>query len=198
MRVRAALQLVLFSLAFTGMFSPAYALTEQELVAKLESAGYSQIRDLKPTAEGTAVKAVKDGKEVTLLVDSNGQFQERQEIGSANPPQLTPVQPERRPEQSKQFRDQERTSAEDVQVGRDWRTRQGDSDRLGQRRMGRTNDEDDLDHRTVGRNWQMQRDDGRRDFDEDRRRYYYDDRPRVRVKICREYEDGREVCRYRN
>jgi hypothetical protein len=60
-----------------GVFSPAYALTEQELRAKLESAGYSQIRDIKSTAEGTAVKAMKDGKEVSLVVDSSGQIRER-------------------------------------------------------------------------------------------------------------------------
>jgi len=61
-----------------GCFSPAYALTQQELVAKLEAAGYSQIRDIKTTAEGTAVKATKNGKEVSLVVDSSGQVKERQ------------------------------------------------------------------------------------------------------------------------
>jgi hypothetical protein len=60
-----------------GVFSPAHALTQQELVAKLEAAGYSQIRDIKSTAEGTAVKATKDGREVSLVVDSSGQIQER-------------------------------------------------------------------------------------------------------------------------
>ena len=54
-------------------------LTQQELVAKLESAGYSQIRDIKSTAEGTAVKAMKNGKEVSLVVDSGGQIKERQQ-----------------------------------------------------------------------------------------------------------------------
>jgi hypothetical protein len=57
--------------------TPAHALTQQELVAKLEAAGYSQIREIKSTAEGTAVKAVKNGKEVSLVVDSNGKIQER-------------------------------------------------------------------------------------------------------------------------
>jgi hypothetical protein len=61
-----------------GFLSPAYALTQQELVAKLEAAGYSQIRDIKTTAEGTAVKATKNGKEVSLVVDSGGQVKERQ------------------------------------------------------------------------------------------------------------------------
>jgi hypothetical protein len=69
---------VLYSLAMVGVFSPAHALTQQELVAKLESAGYSQIREIKSTAEGTAVKAMKNGKGVSLVVDSSGQVQERQ------------------------------------------------------------------------------------------------------------------------
>jgi hypothetical protein len=193
MSARAMFQSILFSLAMVGIFSPASALTQQELIAKLESAGYSQIREVKSTAEGITVKAMKNGKEVSLVVDSSGQFQERQEMGSspaANPPALTSVQPERSPRQSEQSRDQERKSAEDVQVGRDWRVEQRDGDRMGQRRMGRMNDEDDSDHRTVGRNWRMQRDHGRG--------YYDEDRPRTRVKICTEYENGDEVCRYRN
>ena len=64
-------------IACSGVLSPAHALTQQELVAKLESAGYSQIREIKSTAEGTSVKAMKNGKEVSLVVDSSGQIQER-------------------------------------------------------------------------------------------------------------------------
>jgi hypothetical protein len=60
-----------------GVFSPAHALTEQEFVAKLKAAGYSQIGEIKSTAEGTVVNAVKDGKEVHLLVDGTGQIKER-------------------------------------------------------------------------------------------------------------------------
>jgi hypothetical protein len=60
-----------------GVLSPAHALTQQELIAKLESAGYSQIREIKSTAEGIAVKAMKNGKEVSVVVDSSGQIQER-------------------------------------------------------------------------------------------------------------------------
>jgi hypothetical protein len=67
----------LCTVVMVGVFSPAHALTQQELVAKLEAAGYSQIRDIKSSAEGTAVKATKDGKEVSLVVDSSGQIQER-------------------------------------------------------------------------------------------------------------------------
>ncbi|UVO29698.1 PepSY domain-containing protein [Bradyrhizobium arachidis] len=60
-----------------GIFSPALALTQEELVAKLQAAGYSQVRDIKSTAEGISVKATKDGKDVSLVVDSSGQFKER-------------------------------------------------------------------------------------------------------------------------
>jgi hypothetical protein len=60
-------QSVLFYVAMVGIFSPAYALTEQELKAKLESAGYSQIRDVKSTAEGTVVKAMKTAKKYPSL-----------------------------------------------------------------------------------------------------------------------------------
>ena len=59
------------------VFSPAHALTEQEIVAKLKAAGYSQIGEIRSTAEGTVVNAVKDGKEVHLLVDGTGQMKER-------------------------------------------------------------------------------------------------------------------------
>lgn len=64
-------------LALLGILSPAHALTQQELVAKLEAAGYTQVSDIKSTAEGTAVKAVKNGKEVRLVVDSSGQIKEQ-------------------------------------------------------------------------------------------------------------------------
>ncbi|WP_439400272.1 hypothetical protein ACRQ5Q_42710 (plasmid) [Bradyrhizobium sp. PMVTL-01] len=58
-------------------FSPAHALTQEELVAKIQAAGYSQVKDVKSTAEGTTAKAMKNGKPVTLVVDSSGQIKER-------------------------------------------------------------------------------------------------------------------------
>jgi hypothetical protein len=60
-----------------AVVSPAHALTQEELVAKLQSAGYSQIRDIKSTPEGTSVKATKDGKDVSLVVDSSGKVKEQ-------------------------------------------------------------------------------------------------------------------------
>src|SRR4051812_32866007 len=101
----------------------------------------------------------------STLVPSFAQEQEKSPLPSR--PQTTPVQPERTPQQSEVSREQDRKSAEDVQIGRDWRAeREGDRmGRMGERRM---NDPNDWDHRTVGRNWQMQRDDGRGYYDEDR------------------------------
>jgi hypothetical protein len=78
MSVKAVFRSILCSLVMVGVFSPARALTQQELVAKLEAAGYSQVRDIKSTAEGIAVKATMNGKEVSLVVDSSGQVKQRQ------------------------------------------------------------------------------------------------------------------------
>jgi hypothetical protein len=47
------------------------------LVAKIQAAGYSQVSDIKSTAEGITAKAVKNGKPVTLVLDSSGQIKER-------------------------------------------------------------------------------------------------------------------------
>ena len=77
MSTRAVPQVVLWCLMMVGICSPAHALTQEELVAKLEAAGYSQVRDIKSTAEGISVKATKDGKDISLVVDSSGQVKER-------------------------------------------------------------------------------------------------------------------------
>lgn len=77
MIVASATLVPIAGLGAIGAFLPARALTQQELEAKLASSGYSQIRDVKPTAKGTALKATKNGKEVPLVVDSSGQIQER-------------------------------------------------------------------------------------------------------------------------
>ncbi|MBR0692822.1 PepSY domain-containing protein [Bradyrhizobium lablabi] len=76
MRTRTILRAVL-SLAIAGGLSPAIALTQEELVARIQAAGYSQVSDIKSTAEGTTVKAMKNGKQVRLVVDSGGQIKEQ-------------------------------------------------------------------------------------------------------------------------
>ena len=66
-------------LALVAGLSPAHALTQEELVAKIQAAGYSQVRDIKSTAEVTTAKAMKNGKEVRLVVDSGGRIKEQQD-----------------------------------------------------------------------------------------------------------------------
>jgi hypothetical protein len=76
MRTRAIFRTVLL-LAIAGVPSSAHALTQEELVAKIQAAGYAQVSDIKSTAEGVTAKAVKNGKAVTLVVDSSGRVKER-------------------------------------------------------------------------------------------------------------------------
>ena len=64
-------------LAIMAIVSPASALPQDELVAKIQAAGYSQVSDIKSTAEGITATAMKDGKEVRLVVDSSGQIKEQ-------------------------------------------------------------------------------------------------------------------------
>jgi len=76
MRTRTIFRTVLL-LAIAGVLSSAHALTQEELVARIQAAGYAQVSDIKSTAEGITAKAVKNGKAVTLVVDSSGQVKER-------------------------------------------------------------------------------------------------------------------------
>lgn len=76
MRTSTIYRAVLFVALAAGL-SPAHALTQDELIAKIQAAGYSQVQDVKSTAEGITANAVKDGKPVKLLVDSGGQIKER-------------------------------------------------------------------------------------------------------------------------
>jgi hypothetical protein len=79
MSARAVSQVVFSSLLFAmiGLSSPVHALTQEELVTKIEAAGYSQVRDVKSTAEGISAKAMKNGNEVALVIDSTGQVKEK-------------------------------------------------------------------------------------------------------------------------
>ncbi|MGY3454065.1 hypothetical protein [Bradyrhizobium sp. USDA 4353] len=63
--------------ALAAGLSQAHALTQEELIAKIQAAGYSQVKDVKSTAEGIVAKAEKGGRPVTLVLDSNGQIKER-------------------------------------------------------------------------------------------------------------------------
>ena len=111
-------------------------------------------------------------------------------------PQTTPVQPERRPQQSDQAREQDQKRSEDVRVGRDWRAQQRND--LSDRATARGHaDRDDRTERDDRRD--------RGDGGWDRHHYYRDsgsdfddDRGTRRVKTCVEYENGEEYCRYRH
>jgi hypothetical protein len=51
--------------------------SEEEAQTALENAGYTQVRDVKSSAEGISAKAMKDGREVSLIVDTAGKVKER-------------------------------------------------------------------------------------------------------------------------
>jgi hypothetical protein len=70
-------RVVLCSLFLACVFTPANALTQEELLARLEAAGYSQIRE-NGSGKIKTFKAVKNGKEVSVIVDSRGQIKELQ------------------------------------------------------------------------------------------------------------------------
>ncbi|QIG99455.2 MULTISPECIES: hypothetical protein [unclassified Bradyrhizobium] len=74
---KAKLPHLILALAIAGAAMPAHALTQDELVAKLQAAGYAEISDVKSTAEGLTAKAMKNGKPVRLVIDSSGQVKEQ-------------------------------------------------------------------------------------------------------------------------
>ena len=116
----------------------------------------------------------------------------------SNQTTTAPVQPERGQQQSQQSREEDRDRGEDRRVGRDWRAYPSDRNNMGQGRMrDRMERDTDSDHRTVGRDWRADPDDDRADRDRYGRGYYDEDRPRRRVKVCVEYENGDEYCHYR-
>lgn len=70
-------------------------------------------------------------------------------VGSGVAPvqaQSDQVQTEKTPRQSEQSREQDRSRAEDVKIGRDWKAQGGDNDHAGPAAA-------DQDHETIGRDW---------------------------------------------
>jgi hypothetical protein len=51
--------------------------TEREAVAKLEKLGYTDIKNVRSGPEGISAKAMKDGREASVVVDSGGNVRER-------------------------------------------------------------------------------------------------------------------------
>ena len=68
---------ILCPLILACAVTPANALTQEELLAKLEAAGYSQVRE-NESGKIKTFKAVKNGKEVSVIVDSFGQIKKLQ------------------------------------------------------------------------------------------------------------------------
>ena len=115
-----------------------------------------------------------------------------QEQGKAPPvaqPQTVPAQPDQNSQQQRDQRtDRDQPRADDREMGRDWRMRRDrDDDRDNQKDRGRYGDRGDRDDREWNRAVR----------EHDYRGYYEEDRPRRRVKVCVEYENGDEYCRYR-
>jgi predicted aspartyl protease len=52
--------------------------TEKDARAALEKAGYTKIRDVKSTRDGVSAKATKDGKDVSVVVDTGGEIKAMQ------------------------------------------------------------------------------------------------------------------------
>jgi hypothetical protein len=69
------LRAAICTLAIFAAILPAYGLTGQEAVARIEAAGYSQIREMS-AGKIMTYKAVRAGKEVSLVVDSFGKVKE--------------------------------------------------------------------------------------------------------------------------
>jgi len=71
------LRLLILAAIVAASVTSAYALTSDEIKAKLAAAGYSQIREL-PSGKIKTFLAVKDGRERSIVVDSNGHINEFQ------------------------------------------------------------------------------------------------------------------------
>jgi|GEM_PF-2131929 len=78
-----------------------------------------------------------------------------EEMGSTNQAQTVPAQPDRTPQQAEHSRTEERARGEEVQIGRDWKAQENDTNRA------RNVDKMGEDHQTVGRDWRAHPDDKR-------------------------------------
>ena len=126
---------------------------------------------------------------------------------SAGASQTIPAQPDQNSQpQRDQRTDRDRSKDDDRAMGQNGMMRRGDSDHIGR------------DDHEMGSNWRMHRDretgrdrdmdrgrygdrgnrdDDYADWDRDNRGYSDEVQPRHRVKICVEYDNGEEYCRYK-
>jgi hypothetical protein len=64
----------------TSFVAAAQPMSANDIQDELTAAGYTQVRDINFGAEAITAKAVKDGKEWRLVIDSQGKvLQQRQE-----------------------------------------------------------------------------------------------------------------------
>jgi len=64
------------STAGSGTTTAPGKMSDQEIKTKLESLGYSQVKDINSTPEVVTAKAMKGDKAVTLVIDSSGTIEE--------------------------------------------------------------------------------------------------------------------------
>ena len=62
--------------AGSGTTSAPGKMSDQDVKKKLESEGYTQVKDVTSTPEGMTAKAMKGGKAVTIVIDSSGHVKE--------------------------------------------------------------------------------------------------------------------------
>ena len=145
----------------------------------------------------------------TILLASSSlspSFAQQDENAPVAAPQAgAPAQPDQNLPRD-QRTDRNQPKADDHAMGRGGMMHRGESDRMGCdcREMG--SDHRMLREREMGRGRDMDRgrygeredrDGDHADRDRDNSGYFDEDRPRRRVKICIEYENGDEYCHYR-
>lgn len=81
-----------------------------------------------------------------LLAASASAFMVAQANWTRVEAQSAPAEAGQTPQQSDQSREQDRSRAEDVKIGRDWKAQEGENSRAGATPV-------DKGHETVGRDW---------------------------------------------
>ena len=147
----------------------------------------------------------------TVLLASSSLYplsaQEEGKAPTGAPQTGAPAQTDQKsPQQPDQRIGRDQPRADDREIGHDGRMHRGDGDRMGRddretgpdrgmhrdSEMGRDRDMDRGRYRERGdRDWDHA------DRDRDNRGYIDEDRPRHRVKVCVEYANGDEYCRYK-
>lgn len=131
--------------------------------------------------------------------------QEEGKAPAAGPQDGVPAQSDQNSQQPRNQRTgRDQPTADGREMGHDWRMHRDNGDRMGRDdgerdwRMHRDREaggDRDMDR---GRNREREdRDWNRGGRDRDDRGYFDEVRPRHRVKVCVEYENGDEYCRYR-